>query len=139
MAEPVKHHRDLEVRKKAFALAMRIFELSSSFPKEERYALTDQIRRSSRSVTANMAEAWQKRRYEAAFCAKLSDSCAEAAETQEWLDFAFACGYIDSSTFDELDEGYSKVLSTLRAMQFHSAQWCLREQPQSTIHKPQST
>ncbi len=75
-------HRDLDVYQKAFATAMRIFEISKFFPKEEIYSLTDQIRRSSRSVNANLAEAWRKRRYEAAFISKLSDAESEAAETQ---------------------------------------------------------
>lgn len=75
-------HQELDVYKKAFDAAMQIFELSKDFPKEETYSLTDQIRRSSRSVCANLAEAWRKRRYEAAFIAKLSDSEGEAAETQ---------------------------------------------------------
>jgi len=84
-------HTELEVYQKAFALAMEVFELSKSFPKEERYSLVDQIRRSSRSVCTNLAEAWRKRRYEAAFISKLSDSKAEAAETQVWLQFALEC------------------------------------------------
>jgi four helix bundle protein len=78
----ITRHQELEVYKKAFAAAMRIFELSKSFLKEEMYSLTDQIRRSSRSVGSNIAEAWRKRRYEAAFIAKLSDAEGEAAETQ---------------------------------------------------------
>src|SRR5580658_2609565 len=88
-------HRDLEVYCKAFEAAMEIFELSKGFPKEERYSLTDQMRRSARSVCANLAEAWRKRRYEAAFIGKLSDSESEAAETQVWLEFAVKCGYLD--------------------------------------------
>jgi four helix bundle protein len=82
-----KTHCDLEVYRKALDAAMRIFELSKRFPKEETYSLTDQIRRSSRSVCANLAEAWRKRRYEAAFVSKLSDGETEAAETQVWLEF----------------------------------------------------
>jgi four helix bundle protein len=84
----VQNHTDLEVYQIAFDVAMRVFELSKKFPVEERYSLTDQIRRSSRSVCANLAEAWRKRRYEAAFVAKISDSEAEAAESQAWLQFA---------------------------------------------------
>ncbi|MCG6134355.1 MAG: four helix bundle protein [Nostoc sp. LLA-1] len=86
--EPIKSHEDLEVYKMAFDVAMKIFELSKKFPVEEKYSLIDQIRRSSRSVCANLAEAWRKCRYEAAFVAKLSDSESEAAETQTWLKFA---------------------------------------------------
>ena len=91
----IKHHKDLEIYKIAFDTAMKIYELSKKFPKEETYSLTDQIRRSSRSVCANLAEAWRKRRYEAAFRAKLNDSEAEAAETQTWIEFAVKCNYLD--------------------------------------------
>ncbi len=90
----INSHFDLEVYKRAFAAAMRIFELSKGFPPEERYSLTDQMRRSSRSVCANIAEAWRKRRYPAHWVSKLSDSEAEAAETQTWLEFAVECGYL---------------------------------------------
>jgi four helix bundle protein len=93
MARRVVSHRDLNVYRKAFDAAMLIFELSKSFPKDERYSLTDQIRRSSRSVCANMAEAWRKRRYEASFVSKLCDVESEAAETQVWVEFAVKCGY----------------------------------------------
>ena len=82
----IREHTELEVYKKAFDAAMLIFEMSKKFPKEETYSLTDQIRRSSRSVCANLAEAWRKRRYKAAFIAKLSDAESEAAETQVWLE-----------------------------------------------------
>ena len=91
----VRRHSDLDVYKQAFEVAMSIFRTTKSFPKEERYSLTDQIRRSSRSVCANIAEAWRKRRYEAAFVSKLSDSEAEAAETQTWIQFSVECEYID--------------------------------------------
>jgi four helix bundle protein len=90
----IQKHTDLEVYKKAFTVAMEVFQASKSFPKEETYSLTDQIRRSSRSVCANLAEAWRKRRYEAAFIAKLSDAESEAAETQVWTEFAVKCGYL---------------------------------------------
>jgi four helix bundle protein len=94
----ITRHQELEVYKKAFEVAMLIFELSKSFPNEETYSLTDQIRRSSRSVCSNIAEAWRKRRYEAAFIAKLNDSEGESAETQTWLEFAVKCKYIDRDT-----------------------------------------
>jgi four helix bundle protein len=84
--------RDLEVYQLAFRTAMEIFVVSKEFPKEERYSLTDQIRRSSRSVCANLAEGWRKRRYKAVFMNKLSDSMQEAAETQTWLEFSLKCG-----------------------------------------------
>jgi four helix bundle protein len=95
--EPIKNHQDLKVYQMAFDAAMKIFELTKKFPVEERYSLTDQIRRSSRSVCANLAEAWRKRRYEAAFVAKLNDSEAEAAETQTWIEFAVKCNYMEST------------------------------------------
>ncbi len=91
--------KDLIVYKKAFSLSMEIFEVSKGFPKEEKYSLTDQVRRSSRSVCANIGEAYRKRRYPAHFISKLTDSDAENSETQVWIDFAFACKYIDENTF----------------------------------------
>ena len=87
----INSFRDLIVFQKAYKLAMEIFKLTKSFPKEEKYSLTDQIRRSSRSVSGNIAEAFRKRRYPKAFVAKLSDSEGEAAETQVWLDYALEC------------------------------------------------
>jgi four helix bundle protein len=95
MRAKIQSHRDLEVYTRAFTAAMDIFKSSRLFPKEETYSLTDQIRRSSRSVCANLAEALRKRRYQAAFISKLSDSEAEAAETQVWTEFAVKCGYLD--------------------------------------------
>src|SRR5262245_30405622 len=87
----LRSHRDLEVYRRAFAVAARLFEWSQAFPKEETYSLTDQMRRSSRAVTANIAEAWRKRRYGPAFVAKLNDAEAEAAETQSWIEHAVSC------------------------------------------------
>jgi len=88
---------------------MRIFECSKEWPKEERYSLTDQIRRSSRSVCEQIAEAWRKRRYLSHFRSKLTDADSEAAETQSWLEFALHCGYITPEIFNELDAVYEKV------------------------------
>ena len=87
-------HRHLKVYRLAYALAMEIYQVSKKFPSEERYSLTDQIRRSSRSVAANVAEAWRKRRYPAAFVNRLVEADGEATETQVWLDFALGCGYV---------------------------------------------
>ncbi len=95
-----KSFRDLEVYKLAFKIAMEIYEISKKFPTEEKYSLIDQIRRSSRSVCANIAEGWRKRKYIAMFISKLSDSAQEAAETQVWLEFALACKYIGKDVFD---------------------------------------
>ena len=96
----IQTHRDLKVYAIAFDAAMRVFELSKHFPKEETYSLTDQIRRSSRSVCANIAEAWRKRRYEAAFVSKLIDCEREAAETQTWLEFAVHCKSLSRAVRD---------------------------------------
>lgn len=89
--------------KKSFELAMEIFELSKTFPKEEKYSLTDQIRRSSRNVSANIAESYRKRRYINHFISKLTDSDAENSETNVWLDFSLQCKYINQETFDNLN------------------------------------
>ena len=125
MSGKIVRHQDLEVYKKAFSAAMRIFELSKSFPKEETYSLTDQIRRSSRSVCANIAEAWRKRRYEAAFISKISDAEGESAETQTWLEFAVRCNYLDKETGRELFKEYDEVISMLVAMIAKSHLWVL--------------
>jgi four helix bundle protein len=116
----------LEVYRQAFDAAMRIFELSKGFPPEEKYSLTDQIRRASRSVCTNLAEAWRKRRYEAAFVSKLSDCEAEAAETQVWLEFAVKCEYLSRDEGAPLYVAYDKVLGTLVGMISHPETWILR-------------
>ncbi|MBD2441161.1 four helix bundle protein [Nostoc sp. FACHB-110] len=122
----IKSHEDLEVYKIAFDAAMQIFVLSKQFPVEERYSLTDQIRRSSRSVCANMAEAWRKRRYEAAFIAKLSDCEAEAAETQTWLTFAVKCNYLDVEVAREIYSTYNHVLGSLVKIINDPSPWILK-------------
>ena len=122
----VRKHQDLAIYKMSFATAMRIFELSKKFPFEERFSLTDQIRRSSRSVCANMAEAWRKRRYQAAFIAKLSDCEAEAAETQTWIEFAVKCGYMDTEVGRELYGKYNQILSGIVTMIKDSSSWVMR-------------
>jgi len=122
----IKTHTELEVYRKAFDAAMRIFEVSKEFPKEERYSLTDQVRRSSRSVCANLAEAWRKRRYEAAFKSRLSDAETEAAETQVWLEFAVKCNYLDRDAAATLYKTYDEILATLVGMINHSDTWVLK-------------
>ncbi len=122
----IKTHRDLEVYQMAFEAAMRIFEVTKRFPKEETYALTDQIRRSSRSVCANIAEAWRKRRYAAAFISKLNDAEAEAAETQVWLEFSVRCGYLDAEIGRELYMAYDNILGKLVNMIQHPEQWVIK-------------
>src|SRR5690349_6419337 len=120
-----KRHTDLDVYGKAFEVAMRIFELTKSFPKEETYSLTDQIRRSSRSVCANLAEAWRKRRYEAVFISKLGDSEAEAAETQTWVQFAVRCRYLAREVGAEVFREYNTILGMLVAMITKPKDWVL--------------
>ena len=126
MRRPIQSHRDLEVYRLAFQAAMRIFALTKPFPREERYSLTDQIRRSSRAVCANLAEAWRKRRYEGAFLLlKLTDAEAEAAETQTWVEFAVECNYLDAHTDRELRQTYDHILGMLVKMVGNPSPWLL--------------
>lgn len=125
MSKKIINHGDLEVYQRAFKLAMRIFELSKTFPREETYSLTDQIRRSSRSVCANLAEAWRKRRYEKFFISKLSDSEGEAAETQVWIAFAYRCGYLERDEAKVMYESYNDILRTLVGMINHAETWII--------------
>ena len=125
MAKITSHH-ELEVYQVAFQAAMQIHNITKSFPREERYSLTDQIRRSSRSVCANTAEGFRKRRYEAAMIAKWSDAETEAAETKVWLDFAFHCGYIHKDFFEEMDQMYSSILRRLLTMISNPQHWVLQ-------------
>jgi four helix bundle protein len=121
----IRTHRDLEVYRIAFDVAMQIFEASKSFPKEERYSLTDQVRRSSRSVCANLAEAWRKRRYEGSFLNKLNEAEAEAAETQVWSEFAVRCGYLQKETGDELSATYDNILGKIVSLINDPLRWLL--------------
>jgi four helix bundle protein len=121
----IRTHRDLKVYQTAFELAMQVFEESKSFPKEERYSLTDQIRRSSRSICANIVESWRKRRYEASFLSKLSDAEAEAAETQVWLEFSVQCGYLSSERGKELLTSYDNILGKIVTMINSPQPWLL--------------
>jgi four helix bundle protein len=124
MTERIKSVRDLMVYKKAFDAAMKIFQLSRSFPREELYSLTDQIRRASRSVCSNLSEAWRKRRYKAVFVNKLSDAGQEAGETQTWLEFALACKYIDQETCDQLFSEYEEIFAMLHSMNEKADSFC---------------
>ena len=121
-----KSFGDLNVYKLAREAAAMIFEISKSSPREERFSLTDQIRRSSRSVCTNLAEAWRKRRYEAAFVSKLSDSETEAAETQVHAEVAWRCGYLNEATFKELDEAYDHILGQIVKMADQPEKWLIR-------------
>ncbi|MFY7894683.1 MAG: four helix bundle protein [Phycisphaerales bacterium] len=121
----ISSHRELEVWQRAFGASMAVFEASKSFPKAEQYSLTDQIRRSSRSVTVNITEAWRKRRYEAAFISKLNDAEAEAAETQDWIEYAVKCGYLQRPEGASLYKQYDDILRTLVGMIVHADTWVL--------------
>jgi len=125
LKKKIRTHRDLDVYLRAFDAAMQIFELSKSFPKAETYSLTDQIRRSSRSVCGDLAEAWRKRRYEKAFISKLSDSESEAAETQVWLEFAVKCGYMKRDQGATLYQTYDGVIGTIVGMINHPETWVI--------------
>ncbi len=121
----IQSHEELDVYRMAFEAAMRIFKLSGQFPREETYSLTDQIRRSSRSVCGNIAEAWRKRRYRAAFVSKLSDAESEAAETQTWIRFAVTCGYWPEEMGAELYHTYDNILGKLVKMIINPSPWLL--------------
>ena len=123
--KPIQSHRDLDVYRLAFDVAMQVFDLSEEFPTEERYSLTDQIRRSSRSVCANVAEAWRKRRYQRAFALKLSDAEAEAAETQTWIEFAVKCQYLNASTGQDINRIYDQILGKLVRMITNPSPWLM--------------
>ncbi|MDD4527725.1 MAG: four helix bundle protein [Candidatus Margulisbacteria bacterium] len=120
----IKHVRDMEVYKLAFATAMNIYELTKGFPVEERYSLVDQIRRSSRSVCSNLAEGWRKRKYKAVFINKLTDSSQEASETQTWLEFSLSCGYISNEQFSEVYEKYEHIFAMLFNMEKKADDFC---------------
>ncbi len=122
--ERIKSVRDLIVYRKAFDAAMEIFELSKSFPKEELYSLTDQIRRSSRSVCTNLSEGWRKRRYKAVFVNKLSDSGQEAAETQTWLEFSVACNYMRKDVYEKLFNEFEEIFAMLHVMAEKADSFC---------------
>ena len=120
----IRHFRDLEVYRRAFAAAMKIFQLTKEFPRDERYSLVDQMRRASRSVCSNLSEAWRKRRYIAVFKNKVTDSMQEASETQCWLEFSLACGYIERTTFDDLDKEYEEIIAMLNSIENKAQKFC---------------
>ena len=124
--KPIRHFRDLDVYQNALATGLCVYELTKRFPIEERYALTDQVRRSSRSVCANIAEAWRKRRYKAAFISKLSDAEGEAAETQVHLEFGFHNGYLSRNEMLKVDDAYEKIISQLVKMIDEPEKWLIK-------------
>jgi four helix bundle protein len=126
MAKRIESYKDLRVYQNAIEAAMEIFEITKKFPPEEKYSMVDQYRRASRSVCANIAEAWRKRRYRAAFIAKLSDSESEACETQVWNEFAFRCSYVDQETKQRIDERYEHIISQLVLMIDEADKWLIK-------------
>lgn len=123
----ITDHNDLDVYKLAFENSMKIFYISKKFPTEEKYALTDQIRRSSRAVCANIAEAWRKRRYLKSFLLSLNNAEAEASETQTWIDFASQCGYLSKSESDGIRHDYDFVIGKLVNMIRNPSPWVIND------------
>jgi four helix bundle protein len=121
----ITKHEDLEVYQLAFSAAVQIQVISADFPKEERYSLTDQLKRSARSVCANLAEAFYKRRYPNYFLSNLTNALAESAETQVWLEFAKRFNYLDTSQYNCLIEDYSKIIGKIITMQNQVDKWQL--------------
>ncbi len=121
----IQSYRELRVYNAAMDAAVRIFEITRDFPKEEKYSLTDQVRRSSRSVCANIGEAWAKRRYPAHFVSKLSDAEAEAAETRVWLELALRCRYLSDEQFCELDGAYDGIIGQVVRMLSEPDAWAV--------------
>jgi len=126
MGEKINSYKDLRVYQQAMNLAMEIFTLTKEFPKEEKYSLVDQVRRSSRSVCTNIAEAWRKRRYKAAFIAKLSDSETEACETQVWIEFSLRCEYLNPEKAKMLDDEYNQILGQIVTMIDGADKWLIK-------------
>ena len=127
----IKSHKDLTVWQEAMDAAMDVYLTTKSFPAEEKFSLTDQLRRSSRSVAANVAEAWRKRRYEAAFKSKLNDAEAEASETQTWVEMALRCQYIDAEIAARLDQQYEIIIGKIVVMIGNAKKWIIGRQDNS--------
>ena len=123
----IRHHWELEVYKIAMEMSREVFQLSKSFPREETYSLTDQIRRSSRSVSAQIAEAWRRRKYEAVFVNKLNEAEGEAAETQTWLEHAVQCHYAPVSKAREIHRLCNRILGKLVTMGNKPEAWVLKK------------
>ena len=122
--QALRSSRDLRVYQHGYAVALRIYNLSKTWPRDERYALTDQVRRSSRSVCANLAEAWAQRAYPRHFVSKLSDALGEAEETRTWIDFAHDCGYVSIDEHEAMTGALRNVIGGLTLMMARPAPWC---------------
>ncbi len=123
MKDKIKSYKDLYVYKNAMEAAMKIFELTQTFPVEEKHSLTDQLRRTSRSVCSTIGEAWRKRIDQAAFAARLNDTESLACASQVWVEFARKCGYLKDEVCHELDSAYDQILGQLFKMGKESAKW----------------
>ena len=126
MAKRIETYKDMRVYRNAMRTAMELFRLTKSFPPEEKYSMVDQIRRSSRSVCTNIAEAWRKRRYKPAFVAKLNDAESEASESQTWIEFAHRCSYVGAATRDKLDAAYDEILAQLVRIINDADKWLIK-------------
>jgi four helix bundle protein len=127
MGDKINSYKELRVYQGAMEAAMEIFRITKGFPSEEKYSMVDQMRRSSRSVCANIGEAWRKRRYQAAFIAKLNDAESEACETQVWLEFAARCHYMDNMTQETMDKAYDQIISQIVRMIEEADKWIIRQ------------
>lgn len=136
----IQSFRDLKVYQTARGEARKIFETSRAFPVEEKYSLTDQIRRSSRAVNAMITEAWARRRYQAAFVNKINEALGEAMETQSWLDHALDCGYLHPTKHGEFDAAWQSVGAMLQKMMERADTFCPKPEPRmkSILHPPSS-
>jgi four helix bundle protein len=122
----IRSYRELRVYQAAMDSAMKIFELTKTFPSEEKYSMVDQIRRSLRSVCSSIAESWRKRRYPAHFVSKITDSTSEAEETRVWLEFSLRCNYLSENRFEELDNTYDLIIGQLVKMESEPQKWTIR-------------
>ena len=128
----ITHHWQLDVYKLSMEVAMCIFELTKRFPREEMYSLTDQMRRSSRSVSSHVAEGWRRRRYEAAFCDKLNGAESEAAETQVWIEYSVRCGYLSEKEGRDQHRACDRIMGKLVVMQNKPEPWLLLRSNKNT-------
>lgn len=126
-SQKITHHWQLDVYQLSIEAGMRLFEITKKFPREEMYSLTDQVRRSSRSVSSHVSEGWRRRRYQAAFCDKLNNAEAEAAETQTWIQYSVRCAYLSKKDGRELHREYDKIMGKLVNMQNNSTPWLLNQ------------
>lgn len=138
MTEIIKSYKDLRVFQNAMNAAMKIFHLTEQFPPEEKYCLTDQIRRSSRSVCSNITRAWRKRRFKTPFIAKLNDSEGESCETQVWIEFARQCKYLDDDACKDLDAAYDQIMGQLVKMMSQPDKWLIKNQQKPAASSPSS-